>query len=174
MSSDAMNYFTKENLDTYLRELAKEYRKRNGRAMPAEIVLIGGAAILVNYDFREMTTDVDAVIHAASTMKDAINYVGDKFGLPNEWLNADFMRTASYTPKLNQYSSYYKTFSNVLAIRTVTAEYLIAMKLRSVRKYKHDLSDVLGILAEHEKITSRDSWGVNCNKKRTFLLRMRI
>ena len=151
MSSDAMNYFTKENLDNCLRELAREYRKRNGKAMPAEIILIGGAAILVNYGFREMTTDVDAVIHAASTMKDAINYVGDKFGLPNEWLNADFMRTASYTPKLNQYSSYYKTFSNVLAIRTVTAEYLIAMKLRSGRKYKHDLSDVLGILAEHEK-----------------------
>ena len=31
------------------------------------------------------------------------------------------------------------------------AEYLIAMKLRSGRQYKSDLSDVLGILAEHEK-----------------------
>ena len=75
MSSDAMNYFTKENLDTCLRELAREYRKRNGKSMPAEIILIGGAAILVNYGFREMTTDVDAVIHAASAMKDAINCV---------------------------------------------------------------------------------------------------
>ena len=39
----------------------------------------------------------------------------------------------------------------MLTIRTVTAEYLIAMKLRSGRQYKRDLSDVLGILAEHEK-----------------------
>jgi hypothetical protein len=39
----------------------------------------------------------------------------------------------------------------VLSIRTISAEYLIAMKLRSGRQYKSDLSDVLGILAEHEK-----------------------
>lgn len=151
MLSDAKEVFTKDNLDTYLRELAREYRKRVGKAVPAEIVLIGGAAILANYGFRDMTTDVDAVIHAASSMKDAINSVGDRFGLPNGWLNADFMRTASYTPKLDQYSTYYKTYSNVLAVRTVTAEYLIAMKLRSGRKYKHDLSDIIGILAEHER-----------------------
>ena len=32
MSSDS---FTKENLDTYLKELAKEFRKLNGKSMPA-------------------------------------------------------------------------------------------------------------------------------------------
>ena len=76
------NSFTKENLDTYLKELAKEFRKINGKSMPAEIVLVGGAAILTNYGFRDMTTDVDAVIHADSAMKDAINLVGDKYNLP--------------------------------------------------------------------------------------------
>ena len=151
MSSEAHNYFTKDNLDAYLKELAKEYRKRNGKNMPAEIILIGGAAILANYGFRDMTTDVDAIIHASSAMKDAINYVGDKFGLPNGWLNADFMKTASYSSKLDQHSVYYKTYSNVLTVRTVAAEYLIAMKLRSGRKYKNDLSDIIGIMAEHEK-----------------------
>ncbi len=33
--------FTKENLDMYLKELAKEFRKNNGNKMPAEIILIG-------------------------------------------------------------------------------------------------------------------------------------
>lgn len=145
------NSFTKENLDTYLKELAKEFRKLNGRSMPAEIVLVGGAAILTNYGFRDMTTDIDAVIHAASSMKDAINHVGDKFDLPNGWLNTDFMRTGSYSPKLDEISVYYKSFYGVLSVRTIAAEYLIAMKLRSGRKYKNDLSDVIGILAEHEK-----------------------
>ena len=46
---------------------------------------------------------------------------------------------------------YYKTYANVVTIRTIAAEYLIAMKLRSGRQYKNDLSDILGILAEHEK-----------------------
>ncbi|MBE6572602.1 MAG: hypothetical protein E7656_10180 [Ruminococcaceae bacterium] len=151
MSSDNKNVFTKENLDTYLKELAKEFRKINGKSMPAEIILIGGAAILVNYGFRDMTTDVDAIIHAASSMKDAINRVGDKYELPNGWLNTDFVRTGSYSPKLNEVSVHYKTFSNVLEIRTISSEYLIAMKLRSGRKYKNDLSDIIGILAEHEK-----------------------
>lgn len=39
----------------------------------------------------------------------------------------------------------------MLTIRTVSAEYLVAMKLRSGRQYKSDLSDVLGILYAHEK-----------------------
>ena len=62
-----------------------------------------------------------------------------------------FRKTDSYTSKLIEFSVYYKTYSNVLSIRTVAAEYLIAMKLRSGRQYKSDLSDVLGILAEHKK-----------------------
>ncbi len=143
--------FTKENIDLYLKELAKEYRKQVGKAMPAELVLIGGASVLINYGFRNMTTDVDAMISGASAMKDAIHRVGDRYGLPNGWLNSDFTHTDSYTPKLAEHAKQYRTFANVLSIYTVSAEYLIAMKLRSGRQYKNDLSDVLGILAEHEK-----------------------
>ena len=35
--------FTKDNLDLYMKEVAKAFRKRNGKSMPAEIVFIGGA-----------------------------------------------------------------------------------------------------------------------------------
>jgi len=149
MSSDIT--FTKENLDTYLKELAKVFRKLNGTAMPAEIILIGGASILANYGFRDMTTDMDAIIHASSAMKQAINTVGDKFNLPAGWLNTDFTRTKSYSDKLTQVSVYYRTYPNILTIRTVAAEYLIAMKLVSGRRYKNDLSDIAGILWEHHK-----------------------
>lgn len=143
--------FTKENLDYYLKELAKEFRKRNGKNTSAEIVLVGGAAILANYGFREMTYDIDAVITASSAMKEAVNAVGDRLGLPNGWLNADFKNTSSYSPKLSQYSEYYRTYSNVLSIRTINAEYLVAMKLMSGRRYKKDLSDIIGILSEQER-----------------------
>ena len=146
MSAEAP--ITKENLDTYLKELAKQFRKLNGKAMPAEITLIGGASILINYGFRNSTYDVDALIHASSAMKDAINYVTDTLGLPNGWLNEDFKNTKSYTPRLVNYSKYYRTFSNVLAVRTITGEYLVAMKLMAYRQYKHDISDIVGILRE--------------------------
>ncbi len=143
--------FTKDNLDLYLKELAKVFRRLNGKEMPAEIILIGGASVLANYGFRDMTYDVDAVIMASSVMKEAINQVGDIFHLPNGWMNTDFERTSSFSPKLVEFSKYYKRFSNVLTVRTISAEYLIAMKLMSGRKYKNDISDIAGILLEHEK-----------------------
>lgn len=149
MSSEVC--FTTENIDQYMKALAKAYRKLGGRNTPAEIILIGGAAVLTGYGFREATYDIDAIITASSVMKDAIRAVGDEFNLPNGWLNEDFRKTASYSPKLVQYSQYYKSFYGVVTIRTVTAEYLIAMKMMSARQYKNDLSDIVGIIGEHQR-----------------------
>lgn len=143
--------FHKDNLDRYLLDLAKEYKKRAGRHMAAEVVLIGGASILINYGFREMTSDIDALIHASSYIKEAIYAVADKHHLPNDWFNEDFMKTSSYTLKLWEVSKYYKNFAQVLQVRTISAEYLVAMKLRSGRNYKHDLSDIMGIVIAHKK-----------------------
>lgn len=143
--------FTKDNLDRYLKELAKEFRRRNGNKVSAEIILVGGASVLINYGFREMTYDVDAVVRSSGSMKEAINIVGDRFGLPVGWFNTDFTHTNSYTPKLAEYSKFYKIFSNILQVRTVSAEYLVAMKLMAGRQYKNDLSDITGILIEQEE-----------------------
>ena len=143
---------TKENIDSCLAAVARQFRKLAGKSMPAEITLIGGASILINYGFRDSTYDIDALIHASDAMKEAINYVRDQMNLPVGWLNDDFKRTRSYSPKLVNYSKYYKTFSNVLQVRTITGEYLVAMKLMAYRKYKHDISDIVGILtAQKEK-----------------------
>ena len=131
MSSEKQFEFTKENIDLYLKEVAKEYRKQVGKNMPAELILIGGASVLINYGFRNMTTDIDALIEAASAMKDAINRVGDRYDLPNGWLNADFNNTDSYSTKLAQFSVHYKTYSNVMTIRTVAAvNYILSDKIR--------------------------------------------
>lgn len=66
-------------------------------------------------------------------------------------LNSDFMKTTSYSSKLSQYSVYYKRFGYVLEVRTISREYLIAMKLMSGRQYKNDISDVIGILLEEQE-----------------------
>ena len=141
--------FTKENLEYYLKALAKEFRKR-GHGVPAEIILVGGASVLINYSFRMASYDIDATYACETVMKEAIAAVRDKYGLQNDWLNDAFKRTSSYTPKLRQYSDHYKTFSNVLEVRTVRAEYLVAMKLVSARQYKKDLSDIVGIIYEQQ------------------------
>lgn len=146
------NKLTKDNLDFYLRELAKEYRKLCGKRNPAEIILIGGASILANYNFRNSTEDIDAIIGASTAIKDAANHVGDKYGLPTGWFNSDFEKTTTYSPELILHSKYYKTYSNVVHYRTVSAEYLLAMKLISNRLYKNDKSDVVGIIKAEKEL----------------------
>ncbi len=141
--------FTKENLEECLKALAKEFKKR-GKGTPAEIILVGGASVIINYGFRESSYDIDAIYTLSSVMKEAANAVGDANGLPNGWLNDDFKKTPSYTNKIIEFSQYYKTFSGVLTIRTVRSEYLVAMKLISGRQYKKDLSDIAGIVYEEQ------------------------
>ena len=145
------NDIQKEMIDMYLKELAKEFKRITGRKTSAEIIIVGGGSVLLNYDFRMNSVDVDAFNTYDSAIKDAAKLVADKYNLSQQWLNDDFKKTPSYSPRLRQYSSYYKTFSYVLEIRTISREYLVAMKMVSGRKYKNDLSDILGILYYHYK-----------------------
>lgn len=143
--------FTREDIDTYLKELAKRFRKLNGTKMPGEIIIVGGAAVLLKYDFRKQSRDIDGIIRASSAIKESINYVADKYNLPRGWLNTDFVKTRSYSPALYSHSKYYKTYSNVLMVRIIEPEFLIAMKLVASRNYKYDFSDIIGILKEQKK-----------------------
>lgn len=143
--------FTKENIDNLLFQLAKEYKKTN-RKNTAEVIIVGGAAIVSKYGFRQSTTDIDSLIYALSSMKDAINIVGDRNGLPTGWINEDFIKTSSYTEKIRHYSRYYKKFANILEVRMLPAEYDVAMKLASLRPYKYDMSDAVGII-KSENVT---------------------
>ncbi|SDA63002.1 hypothetical protein SAMN02910275_01739 [Butyrivibrio sp. INlla18] len=144
--------FTKDNIDNLLFQLAKEYKKLNRKNTQAEIIIIGGAAIVSKYGFRASTTDIDSLIFASSSMKDAINIVGDRNGLSNGWINEEFRKTSSYTEKIRQYSKHYKMFANILEARMLPPEYDVAMKLASLRPYKNDMSDAVGII-KSEKIT---------------------
>lgn len=141
----------KSNLDTILNDLAKQYRKYGGKYQKAELILVGGAAVIAKYNFRDSTKDIDAIIRSASALKDAAVIVGEKYNLEYKWLNSDFIKTTSYSEKLREYSKYYKTFANVLEVRVVDSEYLIAMKMMSAREYKKDLSDIVGIIEAHYK-----------------------
>jgi len=149
MSHD-FNGFSKEMVESFFDELSKELKKEFGRNASVELIVVGGASILLNYHFRNSTIDIDAVVASRMSIKDAINRVGDKFSLPNGWLNSDFRQTKSYSPKLIQYSKFYKSYNQVLTVRTIEAEYLVAMKLTSLRPYKNDKSDIVGIIQEEE------------------------
>lgn len=52
----------KVKLDNYFNELAKIY-KRKSHGYVFEFILVGGASILINYDFRDVTNDIDAYFY---------------------------------------------------------------------------------------------------------------
>ena len=66
--------FTKDNLDNYLKKLAKEFRKINGKNMPADIILIGGASVLIQFqeDYPDVTNtdNVNDILAAIKKKKD--------------------------------------------------------------------------------------------------------
>lgn len=138
--------FSKDNLDFYLKELAKEIKAEYGRNVHFEIILVGGAAVMSSYGFRCMTTDIDAEM--PTELKSLVDRVGDRVGLSTGWLNSDFKKTDSYSRNIRLYSKPYKSFLRVLEVRVIRDEYLIAMKLQSARYYKRDISDIVGIMKE--------------------------
>ena len=108
--------FTKENIDKYFNELAKALKKQ-GVKRPIEIIVVGGASILLNYDFRITSMDIDVDYSGVgSVFKECANSVGDKFGLPNGWVNSDFRKTDSYSSNLYSVSKPYKTFCQILEV----------------------------------------------------------
>lgn len=135
-------------LESCLNDLGNYIKKKSHMKGPlCEIIIVGGASVILNYGFRMSTVDIDCIDRSSILMNDAIHYVADKYDLPFSWINTDFIKSSSYSPKLVQYSSYYKSYGNgVLQVRTVKDEYLLAMKIVAGRKHKNDYSDILGII----------------------------
>lgn len=50
---------SKESIDVYLDKLADKILEKFGPEASIEIVVVGGAAIAINYTFRESTMDID-------------------------------------------------------------------------------------------------------------------
>ena len=145
--SSEKTLITKENAYPILKAFAKEYKKQNGTSVPIELVIVGGGSILLNYGFRETTQDFDIMAQSLGMIKNVSYRIADLYNLPDNWLNTDFMRTASYSDKLREVSKHFCSFNNgSLEFRTVNGEYLIAMKMVSAREYRNDISDVVGIL----------------------------
>lgn len=142
----------RKTLDQLLNELAKDLKRSTPKGQNLyEIVIVGGASIVINHDFRPSTRDVDAWFLSSEILISSIRQIGKRYGLSERWLNADFVQSKSFSKQLREVSVYYKTFQRILEVRVVRGADLIAMKLVAGRKYKNDLSDIVGILMEYDR-----------------------
>lgn len=111
--------FNRMDMNNNLKELSKELKREFGRNSKHEIVVVGGAAIVLKHDFRESSSDIDAIVSDGSSIKDAVRRTADRLGLSADWLNSDFKQSSSYSGQLVAVSKYYRTFNQVLDVRIV-------------------------------------------------------
>jgi hypothetical protein len=114
------------------------------RRVAGEIAVFGGAAIVLGFDFRTATEDVDAMItQGHGQVVKAQEEVGAELGLPPNWLNE---QGTGYLSRHNDFKLF-KTYPSEgqfgLRVLTATGQYLLAMRLLSLRHYGHDVQDVV-------------------------------
>jgi len=110
------------------------------REVLGEIAVYGGTAIMLQFDWRKVTEDVDAVIRAnerEGAIKDAVIYAALRLGLPDDWLNN---YVGSFTPEteadafFSAYGSYPRGETPSLRVFVAKPEYICAMKLKALQR----------------------------------------
>ncbi|HEV2348497.1 MAG TPA: DUF6036 family nucleotidyltransferase [Terriglobia bacterium] len=129
----------KQKLEKAFARLGQLLRERR---VAGEIAVFGGAAIILGFDFRTATQDVDAMItQGHGQVVKAQEEVGAELELPPNWLNE---QGTSYLSRLKDFEVF-KTYPSEgqfgLRVLTATPEYLLAMKLLSFRS--DDIQDVV-------------------------------
>ena len=104
----------------------------------ASIHVIGGAAMVLEFDSRRMTRDVDAVLRSeGGNFWKAIATVTRRHGLPPDWLNTN---AAAFLPNDEDENASELNFPG-LTVSVASAEHLMAMKLRAMRD--RDIADLM-------------------------------
>ena len=116
-----------DDIRTGFSALAMELARRGEQA---EIAIAGGAALVLLFNARETTKDVDAYFLApeASRIREASARVAGELGLPDDWLNDG---AKGYFVGVSDGETLYNSPS--LVVRTVSTPQLLAMKLAAWR-----------------------------------------
>lgn len=127
---------TKEELTICLRRLSEILAEQN---VIGEIVLFGGAAMVLAFNARVSTKDVDAVFEPKNIVYKAAARVSHEFGAPDGWLNDAVKRFLSD----KGVSTLFLDLPN-LKVYAASPEYLLAMKCMSMRigKDETDINDI--------------------------------
>jgi hypothetical protein len=109
-----------------LAELAQEEGVR------LEMTLYGGAVMMLAYDARDMTKDVDAIVHPPEAARRLVARVARERGLHDEWVNDDVKQFVSTVEAKNALPLEGVSRAG-LRITKPTAKYLLAMKVMAAR-----------------------------------------
>jgi hypothetical protein len=112
---------------------------------PTELVIVGGAALVLLYGARDSTKDIDALAidtRDSKSVFDAAHAVADSLGLPTDWLNDG---AKGYMHGLSLGDVVFD--SPRLIVRTAAPAQLLAMKLSAWRD-DVDIADAALLLSK--------------------------
>lgn len=110
-----------------IRDLLVELSRRlHARGAGADIYLVGGAAIAIEFDSRRSTTDIDAVYHPEQTVQDVATDMAQHMGLDPRWLNN---AARAYIPDGQDTEAAEVAIADNLVLRVASPRFLLAMKL---------------------------------------------
>jgi hypothetical protein len=115
-----------------------------------EVCIYGGAALMLAYDSRAITKDVDAVVRPSDVAQRLARRVAEELALPDDWLNDDVKMFVAPNEGLRALP-----WDSVgIAVTVPTASYLLAMKALACRKalpgYEGDIADLRFLLRKME------------------------
>lgn len=110
-----------------------------GRAgVKGEVGVVGGAAMVLAFNARESTRDVDAVFLPSNTIREAAERVAARLHLPRDWLNDG---AKSFMPADTQPRSVLLDLPH-LSVWLPPPAYLLAMKAIAARYDSNDANDL--------------------------------
>ncbi|HLY61095.1 MAG TPA: DUF6036 family nucleotidyltransferase [Terriglobia bacterium] len=143
----------KQKLDRAFARLGQLLRERR---VAGEIAVFGGAAIVLGFEFRTATEDVDAMItQGHGQVVKAQEEVGLELGLPPNWLNEQGTSYLSKHKDFEMFKTYPSEGQFGLRVLTATPQYLLAMKLLAFRS--DDIQDIV-LLARGLGITTAEGF----------------
>lgn len=141
-----MKRLTKSDILAGLRELG---RLAEAEGVALEVAIYGGAVMMLAYDARPSTKDVDAIIHPPKVAKRLAARVAAHFGWADDWLNDDVRQFVSGTETKLKWALP-ELACPALKLSRPTANYLLAMKVMACRRplpgYPGDEGDIVFLL----------------------------
>lgn len=129
-----------DDIRTLLAELGSRLHERG---VDATIYIVGGAAMALEFDSRRVTTDIDAVFHPPTTVREQAEAMALEHGLPPDWLS-DAVR--AFVP--GDDAGAIALSVPGLSVALASAEHLLAMKMAAFRPT--DIADLEVLFRELE------------------------
>lgn len=129
---NSFDILTKERIFAALKNLNERLTEKG---VTGELCIFGGATMILAFDARESTRDVDAVFVPKTEIYKAAEQIADEMNLPVSWLNDGVKGFISSDGELTTEGM--PQWENLRILRPITS-YLLAMKCMAARVAEYD------------------------------------